>query len=138
MDRKKELGFYWIAKFSDGSKIEQFDKNGEEALYKKVLDNYNDLISFSITDGKKLYTVDLVNWKLITPDKTYTSKGKNPKLLYFRRNQVRVEVGVTQKLLFPRVFHHIGIDTDTEYLKIIIFAGQGMRPESEEFERNKK
>jgi len=138
MGRKEDLGFYWIAEFKDGSKIEQFTKDGDEILYKEVLDNYKNLVLFSITDGKVVYSVDLVKWKMITPDKTYKSKGDNPKLIYFRRNQIRMSVGITQKLLAPRVFHHIGIDTDDEDIEMVVFAGQGMRPESKDFKRKKK
>ena len=138
MDIKKELSFYWIAEFDDGSIIKQFTEDGEEVLYKEVLDNYNNLAYFSITDDVDTYTVDLVKWKLFTPDKIYKSKGANPKLIYFRRNQVRMNMGPVQEILPPRVYHHIGIDTDGEDIEMEVFAGQGMKLKSKDFIKKKK
>jgi len=132
MKRKEELAFYWVAEFSDGSKIEQFDKNGKEVLYKEVDDRYDDLVMFSITDGTETYSVDLDKWKLITPNKTYTSKDSNRKLLYFRRNHVRMSLGEKREILSPRVYHHLGIKSDGKDLKVIVFAGKEQKPKNVE------
>ena len=139
MGRKEDLGFYWIATLDDDSVIEQFNPDGSENLYKLVDDNYDNLVSFKITNGDDVYEIDMVKWKLKTPTKTYNPKGLTPKLIYFRRNQVRMEVGGTNRdLLFPRVVHHIGIDTDDEDIKMEVFNGQGVKPKSKKFDKKNK
>jgi len=137
MSRKNELVFYWKAFFSDSSSIEQFDKKDNEVLFKEVLDKMNLLETFIITDDNEEYVVDLVDKTIETPYKTYTVVGKNPELIYFRRNSVRLEIG-TGKSLPPSVVHHVGIKTDSDEKKVEIFPGQGMKPKEVKFNDIKK
>jgi len=129
MGRKEDLGFYWIAEFKNGSKIVQFDKEGNETLFKEVEDNKEDLVKFFIVshDVKEEYIADLVNKMLIGPNVSYELTGKNPELIYKRRNRVRMEVG-SGNIIDPSVTHILGIKTDTEEKQFEVFAGQGMKP----------
>ncbi len=47
----------WRAQFSNGNILEKFDKNGQEVLFKKVLDRLDDLENLSVILGNKTYTV---------------------------------------------------------------------------------
>ena len=42
-----EVKYPWLARFSDGSELRQFE-NGQEILFRKVLDRQAELISFSV------------------------------------------------------------------------------------------
>jgi len=131
MTRKEDLGYYWKAEFDDDSTIEQFDKNENETLFKDVLDKEDSLIRFSVisNDNKESYTADLSAKTLTGPGVSYSITGKAPKLTYFRRNSVRMEVGgQNRKLLSPNVVHMLGIKTSTNEKRLEIFAGQGMKP----------
>ena len=126
------LGYYWRAEFSMGI-IDQFEGD-KEILFKEVLYNIKDLEKFSVVsfDDDESYTADLIGKKIITPKKTYKIKGTNPKLIYFRRNSVRMSLG-TGEMLDPMVVHHLGIKTNTDEKKVEIFKGLGTRPKKVEF-----
>ena len=47
----------WKAQFSDGEVLEEFDMNGQEVLFRKVLDRLDDLENLSIIVGDKIYVV---------------------------------------------------------------------------------
>ncbi len=47
----------WRAQFSNGNILEKFDKNGQEVLFKKVLDRLDDLENLSVISENKTYTV---------------------------------------------------------------------------------
>lgn len=132
MVTKEDLGFYWVAKFSDNSTIAQYDENGDEVLYKEVLDNPLELKEFKIVSSEEdeEYVVKLVEQQIITPKRNYTLTGSNPQLIYFRRNDVRMEVGGggQQNILPPRVVHHIGLKTTTQEKKLEVFKGLGQKP----------
>ena len=133
MTKKTNLGYYWIAKFDDNSEIEQFDEDDNEILFKEVLDKMDELEVFSITDGNETYEVDLVKQEIKSPKESFKVTGSNPELIYFRRNQVRMEIGANRPLLPPRVVHHLGIKTNTQEQKFEVFAGQGVRPKKVEY-----
>lgn len=115
MDRLDHLGYYWIAKFSDDSEIKQFNEDESENLFKDVEDKKEDLVSFSLIskDGKEVYTVNLVEQTLVGPTTEGNISGDNPKLIYFRRNNVRGEVG-TGRVLEAKLTHVLGIKTDQD------------------------
>lgn len=51
----------WRAQFSNGEVLEEFNKKGQEVLFKKVLDRLNDLENLSIVLGDKTYTVRMTD-----------------------------------------------------------------------------
>jgi hypothetical protein len=115
MDRLDHLGYYWVAEFEDGSKLEQFNKDKSENLFKEIEERKSDLVSFSLVskDGKEKYGVNLKEKTLVGPTKKEEVSGDTPKLVYFRRNNVRGEVG-TGKVLESRLTHFLGLETDED------------------------
>jgi len=43
-----EIQFPWLARFKDGSELPQFNSDGSENLFRKVLDRQNDLVTFQV------------------------------------------------------------------------------------------
>ena len=109
MGTKESLGYYWTAKFSDNSEISQFDGNGDEVRFAEVLNNPLDLKEFRLQSSEEdeEYLMDINDMRIHTPTRNYVVTGANPELIYFRRNQVRMEMsGPNMKeLLVPRVVH---------------------------------
>jgi len=135
MGIKENLGYFWKADFDDGSSIEQFSKAGKEVLFKKVLDKEDQLEKFSIIscdDENDVYIVDLVEKSIIGPNILYSIKGTSPKLIYFRRNSVRREIG-SGAGMSPMVVHHLGLKTSTQEKKLEVFKGIGARPKKIEY-----
>ena len=135
---KDRIAYHWIAEFSDGTTIKQFvGKDDTEISYKEVLDKMDLLEVFTITNDKEDYIADLTKNTLKTPQKTYKLKGKNPKLIYKRRNKVQLDMS-TGSELNAKVTHIIGIDTDNEDQWIEVCAPQGVRPKSEKHDKKEK
>ena len=113
---KDNLEYYWIAEFSDGTTLKQFNGvNDDEISYGEVIAKMNLLEVFTITNDKEYYIADIKKNKLTTPNKNYKLKGNDAILIYKRRNKVRMTVGGTElTILSPEVTHIIGIDTDDE------------------------
>ncbi len=51
----------WHAGFRDGSRLDQFDKNGNEILFGAVKNRFNELKVLSISQGEIQYTVSLLD-----------------------------------------------------------------------------
>ncbi|KKL15768.1 hypothetical protein LCGC14_2502270, partial [marine sediment metagenome] len=52
----------WKAVFKDGTSLEQFDVNGNEILFAKVLDRVNDLKTIAIhLKGGLIYSVSILD-----------------------------------------------------------------------------
>lgn len=115
MNRKEELQYYWVAKFSDNHIIEQFKEDGSENLFKQIEEYKSDLVEFSVVSNDKSeeYKVDLVKQVITGPSISESVSGKDAKLVYFRRNKVRGEVG-TGKILSTKVTHNIGLETSDD------------------------
>jgi len=132
---KKDEDFYWKATF-DGSipNIEQFDELDNEILFKDVEDNISVLEKFELisSDNKEVYTVDLVNKKILGPGVSYSITGTSPKLIFFKRQSVRGEVG-TGNVLKPLTIFHFGIKTSTQEKKLEVFKGLGQNPKKVEY-----
>jgi hypothetical protein len=85
------LTFFWIAIFSDGTKINQVDEDGTIHEFQEVLNRFSDLIYFNLTDKKgKFFTVNLKEGiigynDLIIPYRKSEIKKENIRLIYFRR-----------------------------------------------------
>jgi len=57
----EKLELYWICQYEDGSTLEQFEKDGKENLFQKVLDTQDKIRFFTLVNPKirTSYTVDL-------------------------------------------------------------------------------
>jgi len=130
---KIDEDYYWKATFKDGV-IEQFDEKDNEVLFKEVEKNKETLVKFELIspDGKEVYAVDLVNKKITGPNVSYAITGTQPKLIFFKRNSVRAEVG-TGNTLAPNCVFHFGIKTSTQEKKLEIFKGLGQKPKKVEY-----
>lgn len=132
MVTKEDLGFYWTVTFQDNSTLSQYDGLGDEVRWADVESNASPVKKIKITSSEEDedYELDLGDGKIYTPTKTYTVLGTNPQYIYFRRNDVRMEVGPAEKrvILPPRVTHHLGIKTDTQEKVVEVFKGLGMKP----------
>jgi hypothetical protein len=132
MDNTKEnLGFYWIAELINGKVISQFDSEGKEILFSEVEKNKDLLVKFSLissSESKDINScvVDLKNNTIYIGGDKILVTGTNPRLVYFRRNEVRSEVG-SGKILGSRVFHHVGIKTDSNERVVRLFNGHLMK-----------
>jgi len=86
-----DLTFFWFAIFSDGTKINQLDEDGTIHEFREVLNKFNDLIYFNLTNKQgKLFTVNLQEGiigfnDLIIPYRNPEVKKNNIRLIYFRR-----------------------------------------------------
>jgi len=132
MDNTKEnLGFYWIAELINGKVISQFDSEGKEILFSEVEKNKDLLVKFSLissSESKDINScvVDLKNNTIYIGGDKILVTGKNPRLVYFRRNEVRSEVG-SGKILGSRIFHHVGIKTDSNERVVRLFNSHLMK-----------
>ena len=106
-----KLSFVWQGLFSDGTKIEQFDKDGTEHKFKEIQDNFNKLIRFSLVnkDYSQCFTIDLQNGFIIYNNyrNIQTKEEKqNIRLIYFRRHRVTLtEAG---KEVSHTITYHLG------------------------------
>jgi len=125
--------YYWKAYFSTGT-LEQYDIKDKEVLFKEVEKKMSDLKKFELisSDNKEVYTVDLVNKKILGPGVSYSITGTSPKLIFFKRNSVRAEVG-TGNVLKPLTIFHFGIKTSTQEKKLEVFKGLGQNPKKVEY-----
>jgi len=96
------LAFRWIAIFSDGTKIEQFE-NDIEHNFQEIKDKFSDLAYFNLTDRKgHMFSVDLINGLigynyLTLPYIKVKEKKDNIRLIYFRRHQVEITEKMIEK-----------------------------------------
>ncbi len=56
----------WRAQFSGGEILEEFDGNGQEILFRKVLDRIEDLEELSVILDDKVYTVRMIDGRFST------------------------------------------------------------------------
>ncbi len=122
------LSFLWLAQFKDGSIICQVDENKKEHRFQEVLDNFDNLISFSLIsiDKSKVFTVDLLSGliylgipKII--DCRILKSRNNIRLIYKRI--VRVTVGAKDlKTKLIRINYLLGFQyNDGEKNKKVLF-----------------
>jgi len=132
MTKKSDLGYYWTALFTNiPKKVDQFDDEEVEVPWSYVEGRMADLEELEITNGGKKFSADLLHQELKTPSGKYDVLGANPELIYFRRNVVRMDIGEVRPLLAPIVYHHVGIKTDDNADKFMIFNGMEMKPHKE-------
>lgn len=105
-----ELTFYWNAIFKDGTHIYQF-KDGIEHRFQEVLDKFDDLIYFNLTNNSgKMFTVNLINgligYNRLEFPYIETKEKKNIRLIYFRRHTVTLtELGKEKE---HTIMYHLG------------------------------
>jgi len=56
----------WRAQFSNGDILEEFDKEGQEVPFRKVLDRLDDLENLSIILGNRVYVVRMADGRFST------------------------------------------------------------------------
>ena len=56
----------WKAQFSNGEVLKEFDKNGQEIPFRKVLDRLDDLKNLSIVVGDNIYMVRMSDGRFST------------------------------------------------------------------------
>lgn len=116
----------WIAKFNDGSELCQYEKDGTENLFQKVLDSQDDLAAFALVRRRDnlAYIVDLqegcvssiqLGQQILEPRADMLRKRKyRYRLIYFREiersfNSTLQEVGET-KVNYFLGFQYVDID----------------------------
>lgn len=90
------LSFFWRARFKDESTINQIDDEGNEHRFQEILDRFDELSYFYLTNNKdKVFSVDLTNGIIFFNnhrpiEEEFKSEKKNIRLIYFRRNIVEL------------------------------------------------
>ena len=56
----------WQAKFNNGEVLKEFDANGNEVVFKKVSDRFDDLADLSIVLADRVYTVRMADGRFST------------------------------------------------------------------------
>lgn len=133
--------YTWTAVFIDGSELNQFNEDGSENLFKEIEESKEALVQFRLTgEDDSHYEANLLkgeidcNGKLI---KSFASITGEVKLIYSRRNQVRVKIGQGTPL-DSRVIHRIGLVDDDEQIIIEVFPGLHMAEKKVEVYQEKK
>lgn len=110
------LKIHWLAQFSDGSQLKQFETNGKENLFRGVLDRQNDLTKFILfhTEKSLRLTLDLRigviyinNIQMPQPELLSNVDDRNNKrLIYFRR--ITKEIAQTGNVINTTVLYFLG------------------------------
>jgi len=116
------LKIHWLAQFSDGSQLKQFETNGKENLFRGVLNRQNDLVKFILFHTKKSlrFTLDLklgviyINaLQMPQPELLSDVDDKNRKrLIYFRR--CKMEIGQLGQQIKTNVIYFLGYQWNNE------------------------
>ncbi|NCD07010.1 MAG: hypothetical protein EOL97_12905 [Spirochaetia bacterium] len=105
----------WVAHF-DKYKINQFNENGNESLFREVLDNIGELTLFCLYDDySNYYSVDIKTKEIsYNGEVILTCDIDNPILLYYRRCYMNFGESV------PYIYQCVGLqNSDKEiFLKI--------------------
>jgi len=132
----RNLKLHWLATFTDGGQIKQFDGKKENS-FRQVLDRQNDLRYFTLyhTEKDLKFSVDLelgiiyINKQQI-PEKELLIylKTKNKRLVYFRR--IAKEIGtVNGKTLNTKIIYFLGFQYNDKmgknFKKIIQINDEG-------------
>lgn len=103
------LSFFWIALFSDNTKIEQFE-NGTEHKFQEIKDKINELAYFNLTDKKgHFFTVDLINGRIgynyLPMPYLEKSNKDNIRLIFFRRYKEVFDIKDLQQKSHTITYH---------------------------------
>jgi len=131
------LKIHWLAQFSDGSQLKQFETNGEENLFRGVLDRQNDLVRFilfhtekslRLTLDLKLGVIYINNIQMPQPELLSNVDDRNRKrLIYFRR--CKMEISQSGQQIKTDVIYFLGYQcndkTGKNFKKIIQIDDKG-------------
>ena len=127
----EKLNLTWVANFSDGSSISQFDSTGHEILFKVVQDKLSLLDSFQLIHQSKNFkvTVNIATGNLyINEEQSSLEEPKvknNIRLIFFRRHRVLMNehfVEQGHKLVYFIGFQYL--NEKNENCKVIIQVDQ--------------
>lgn len=106
------LSFVWQALFEDGTQINQFDSNEIEYRFQEVVDRFDKLAFFNLTNkAGKMFTVNLqegllgYNDLVISYRKSEEEK-RNIRLIFFRRHKVDLNAQLEE--LNHNIEYHLG------------------------------
>jgi len=133
----QDLKIHWLAQFSDGSQLKQFETNGKENLFRSVLDRQNDLVKFilfhtekslHLTLDLKLGIIYINNIQMPQPELLSNVDDRNRKrLIYFRR--CRMEISQSGKEIKTDVIYFLGYQWNNEagknFKKVIQISDEG-------------
>jgi len=113
----------WHATFRDGSRLDQFDNNGNEIPFGAVKKRFNELRTLSIRLGERLYVVSLLDGMfnvggkciyILDTDIYPPDKLKNIRPIYFERWQQDFNTANGQSLGQKLLFTSIGFQATFE------------------------
>jgi len=127
----QNLKIHWLAQFSDGSQLKQFETNGKENLFRGVLDRQNDLVKFILFHTEKslrlildlkLGVIYINSIQMPQPELLSNVDDKNRKrLIYYRRR--KMEISQSGKEIRQDVIYFLGYQyndrSGKNYKKII-------------------
>jgi len=96
----------WRAQFSNGEVLEEFDKNGQEIPFRKVLDRLDDLENLSIVVDDNIYTVRM-------SDGRFSTIFKEKEHHFFALDADAVELKSIRPIYFVRETVNFGAQTNT-------------------------
>jgi hypothetical protein len=130
-----EVKYPWRAYFKDGSTLSQFEPDGSENLFRKVLDRTLDLERFQVGIWPPIATVDLRDGSFLLPNGVRVTGSSRvdgfeewgvderlPKrLIYFRRVARQFGAGggdAPKELGTPYVVYAVGWQATLEYSEV--------------------
>jgi len=134
------LKIHWLAQFSDGSQLEQFEANGKENLFRGVLNRQNDLTRFILfhTEKSLRFTLDLKlgviyinDIQMPQPELLSNVDDKNRKrLIYFRRitkelNSFKGTVSTTNTTVLYFLGYQYNNEIGKNFKKILQINNEG-------------
>jgi len=126
-----EIQFPWLARFKDGSELPQFNTDGSENLFRRVLDRQNDLVTFRVGP----VTVDLRDGSfLVHGTRLYGSSEvekfeewgideRLPKrIIYFRRVTRKFGAANLKEEGLPYIVYGVGWQATIPESKVNVFS----------------
>lgn len=100
----------WIAHF-DNYKIKQFDDNGNEILYREVLENIDNLKTFVIMDNQgNTYSLDLKTQTFSYNEDTLNESNLSQPYTFSYYRKCSLNLGDSK----PYVIHCMGLENDNK------------------------
>lgn len=131
------LKIHWLAQFSDGSQLKQFETNGKENLFRGVLNRQNDLVKFilfhtekslRLTLDLKLGVIYINDIQMPQPELLSNVDDRNSKrLIHFRRR--KMEINLSGKKIKQDIIYFLGYQwndkTGKNFKKLIQISESG-------------
>ena len=123
------LSFYWFALFNDNTVLPQFEDNGTENKFQKVIDRFADLKSFDIKHKEKDLDIEVdlrhgviyINDSQSNLDEFKKNEKTNIRLIYFRRHQVLFNASMQE--IGHKILYFIGYqynDKEGQNCKVLL------------------